>query len=252
MNKESQHPLGLGNCSAEYLGQDSRVYTDDELDIKLTHVPPVTFIDKVAHFGVRVIRLCFDTVSLWNFGEITQKKVFRRVIFLETVAAIPGFVAAMVRHFKSLRTFSRDGGMMQMFLDEANNERMHLLTFVRMKNPSYLARALVLVSQTVVGAGFFIVYNISPDLCHRFVGYVGQYCICFILSLFLSNVSLIILLPQHHIVLQRKKHATHTRISLNVLKKHRKIMKWRTGEQKGPQPLLEDIGDLEKKALYLI
>lgn len=176
MNKDA-HPLGLGNCSAEYLGQDTRVYTDDELDIKLTHVPPVTFIDKLAHFGVRVIRVCFDTVSLWNFGEITQKKVFRRVIFLETVAAIPGFVAAMVRHFKSLRTFSRDGGMMQMFLDEANNERMHLLTFVRMKNPSYLARALVLVSQTVVGAGFFIVYNISPDLCHRFVGYVGQYFI---------------------------------------------------------------------------
>lgn len=175
MNKEQVHPLGLGNCSAEYLGQDSRVYTDDELDIKLTHVPPVTFIDKLAYFGVRVIRLCFDTVSLWNFGEITQNKVFRRVIFLETVAAIPGFVAAMVRHFKSLRTFSRDGGMMQMFLDEANNERMHLLTFVRMKNPSHLARALVLVSQTVVGAGFFIVYNISPDLCHRFVGYVGQY-----------------------------------------------------------------------------
>ena len=35
--------------------------------------------------------------------------MFRRVIFLETVAGIPGFVAAMVRHFKSLRTFQRDG-----------------------------------------------------------------------------------------------------------------------------------------------
>jgi len=68
----------------------------------------------------------------------------------------------------------RDGGMMQMFLDEANNERMHLLTFVRMKNPGYIARACVLVSQCVVGAGFFIAYNISPDLCHRFVGYIEE------------------------------------------------------------------------------
>mmetsp|Transcript_5448 Transcript_5448/g.7889 ORF Transcript_5448/g.7889 Transcript_5448/m.7889 type:complete len:90 (-) Transcript_5448:423-692(-) len=42
-------------------------------------------------------------------------------------------VAAIIRHFKSLRTMERDGGMLQMFLEEANNERMHLLTFVRMK-----------------------------------------------------------------------------------------------------------------------
>ena len=87
------------------MGGHSRVYTPDELDIKLTHVPPVTFTDKLAHFAVKVVRVCFDTVSLWKVGEITQNKVFRRVIFLETVAGIPGFVAAMVRHFKSLRTF---------------------------------------------------------------------------------------------------------------------------------------------------
>eukprot|EP00428_Durinskia_dybowskii_P055869 CAMPEP_0170325232 /NCGR_PEP_ID=MMETSP0116_2-20130129/63476_1 /TAXON_ID=400756 /ORGANISM="Durinskia baltica, Strain CSIRO CS-38" /LENGTH=33 /DNA_ID= /DNA_START= /DNA_END= /DNA_ORIENTATION= len=29
-----------------------------------------------------------------------------------------------------------DGGYLQLFLEEANNERMHLLTFVRMKDPS--------------------------------------------------------------------------------------------------------------------
>ena len=168
------HPLGLGNCGVEYLGGNRPVYTKDELDIEVTHVPPQSTTDKLAHFAVRVVRVCFDTVSLWKFGEITQAKVFRRVIFLETVAAIPGFVAAMVRHFRSLRTFSRDGGMLQMFLDEANNERMHLLTFVRMKNPGYIARALVLVSQTVIGAAFFIGYNISPALCHRFVGYVEE------------------------------------------------------------------------------
>ena len=143
--------------------------------------------------------------------------------------------------------------MMQMFLDEANNERMHLLTFVRMKNPSHLARALVLVSQTVVGAGFFIVYNISPDLCHRFVGYVGQYYMFY--SILLSGnwrMYHSLFCSTYDIVLQRKKHATHTRISLNVLKKHRKVLKWRTGEQRKPHLLLEVIGDLERKVPYLI
>jgi len=168
------HPLGIGNCGLEFLNANRPIYTSEELDVKLTHVKPKTTVDKLAYGAVRVVRFCFDSVSLWNYGEITPSKVFRRVIFLETVAAIPGFVAAMVRHFRSLRTFSRDGGMLQMFLDEANNERMHLLTFVKMKNPSHLTRGLVLISQSIVGAGFFILYNISPNFCHRFVGYVEE------------------------------------------------------------------------------
>ena len=169
------HPLGLGTCSTEYMyGKSRGVYSEEELDVKLTHVEPKTTTDKLAMAAVRVVRLCFDTVSLWNFGEITQAKVLRRVIFLETVAGIPGFVAAMNRHFKSLRTFNRDGGMLQMFLDEANNERMHLLSFVRMRDPGYLMRFVVLGSQAVVGAGFTVLYALSPDFCHRFVGYVEE------------------------------------------------------------------------------
>lgn len=171
----SKHPLGLGNCSAEYMyGKQRSVYSDEELDIKITHVPPVTFGDKVAYLAVRVVRVCFDMASLWNFGEITKAKILTRAIFLETVAAIPGFVAAMVRHFKSLRNMSRDGGMLNMFLDEANNERMHLLCFVKLRNPGKVFRVLVMASQTIAGIGFFLFYHISPKVCHRFVGYIEE------------------------------------------------------------------------------
>jgi hypothetical protein len=38
----------------------------------------------------------------------------------------------------------RDGGMMQMFLDEANNERMHFTQLVRLKDPNRLFRAAVI------------------------------------------------------------------------------------------------------------
>lgn len=169
------HPLGLGTCSTEYMfGKQRGVYSEEELDVKLTHVEPKTTTDKLAHFAVGIVRLCFDAVSLWKFGDITQQKVLRRVVFLETVAAIPGFVAAMFRHFRSLRTFSRDGGMLNMFLDEANNERMHLLSFVRMMDPGMLMRITVLGSQVVVGVGFSALYVISPEFCHRFVGYVEE------------------------------------------------------------------------------
>ena len=109
------HPLGLGTCSTEYMyGKARGVYSEEELDVKLTHVEAVSTSDKIAQRAVGVVRFLFDAVSLWNTGEITQAKVLRRVIFLETVAGIPGFVAAMFRHFRSLRTFTRDGGMLNM------------------------------------------------------------------------------------------------------------------------------------------
>jgi hypothetical protein len=68
----------------------------------------------------------------------------------------------------------RDGGMMQMFLDEANNERMHLLTFVRMKNPGKVFRAAVILGQFGFGSLFGLSYIISPKFCHRFVGYIEE------------------------------------------------------------------------------
>ena len=68
------------------------------------------------------------------------------MIILETVAGIPGMVGAMWRHFSSLRTMKRDNGMIHTLL-EAENERMHLLTFLKLRQPGILFRAMVLLGQ---------------------------------------------------------------------------------------------------------
>mmetsp|Transcript_5446 Transcript_5446/g.7884 ORF Transcript_5446/g.7884 Transcript_5446/m.7884 type:complete len:349 (-) Transcript_5446:423-1469(-) len=131
-----RHPLGLSGCGLEYLhtGRDHHGhYTEEELAVKLTHVEPKTIGDKIAFNAVKIVRFLFDSATGWRSTSITVDNTLNRVIYLETVAAVPGMVAAIIRHFKSLRTMERDGGMLQMFLEEANNERMHLLTFVRMK-----------------------------------------------------------------------------------------------------------------------
>lgn len=60
------------------------------------------------------------------------------------------------------------------FLSNRNNERMHLLTFVRMKDPNYLFRAAVIGGQLGFGSVFLLTYIISPKFCHRFVGYVEE------------------------------------------------------------------------------
>jgi hypothetical protein len=169
------NPMDIGSCGNEYLFYKSHgTYSQEDLDIELKHLEPANIRDKIAYNAVRLVRTGFDKMTGWQYDTMTQSMILQRVIFLETVAAVPGMVAAIVRHFKSLRSMQRDGGMMQMFLDEANNERMHLLTFVRLKDPSKAFRAAVIAGQFGFGTVFLLAYIISPKFCHRFVGYVEE------------------------------------------------------------------------------
>jgi hypothetical protein len=56
--------------------------------------------------------------------------------------------------FRVWCNMQRDGGMMQMFLMRLTPERMHLLSFVRLKDPNRLFRAAVIAGQ----AGFASVF----------------------------------------------------------------------------------------------
>lgn len=166
--------LGIGSCGAEYLlGSKTHAYTPEELDIDLTHKKPEGMINNLSFQAVKAVRFLFDTATGWR-GEIKKNNVMNRVIYLETIAAVPGMVAGILRHFKSLRAMERDGGMLNMFLEEALNERMHLLTFVKMKNPGFFLRAAVLGGQVGFGTFYGLAYVISPKFCHTFVGYVEE------------------------------------------------------------------------------
>ena len=98
----------------------------------------------------------------------------RRLIFLETIAGVPGMVAGMLRHLRSLRRLQRDMGWIHTLLEEAENERMHLLTFIRLREPGLMFRASVLVAQGIFFNSFFMVYVVNPKACHRFVGYIEE------------------------------------------------------------------------------
>lgn len=125
--KESEgHPLGIGNCAVEFLHTTKThhgYYTPEELDVALTHTPPKDFSDRLANNAVKALRKWFDLFTGWKNDNITVNNILNRTIYLETIAAVPGMVAAVVRHFRSLRSMKADGGYMQLFLEEANNER---------------------------------------------------------------------------------------------------------------------------------
>lgn len=147
---------------------------DDVEKVEVNHKPTSTVTDSLAFYSVKTCRWLFDTFSGFRFGKLTEKKVINRCLFLETVAGVPGMVGGMLRHMRSLRSMQRDYGWIHTLLEEAENERMHLLTFMEMRQPGVIFRGSVLVLQGIFFNAFFLAYLASPRFCHRFVGYLEE------------------------------------------------------------------------------
>lgn len=130
------------------------------------HHKPRNNSDRVAFGFVKMLRFFADTFFAKRYGH--------RAIVLETVAAVPGMVGATLNHLKSLRRMCDDRGWIRTLLDEAENERMHLMTFIEIAKPNALERALVLIVQGIFYNAFFVLYLVSPKTAHRVVGYFEE------------------------------------------------------------------------------
>ena len=155
--------------------------------VHVTHRPPRTIGDKISCYGTLFFRKCFDLVTGYAVPdpdkpdqykgtrwEMTAGKWMTRCIFLESIAGVPGSVAGFVRHLHSLRMLTRDKAWIETLHDEAYNERMHLLTFIKIGKPSWFTRSIIYVGQGVFTNVFFLLYLLNPRYCHRFVGYLEE------------------------------------------------------------------------------
>jgi len=134
-----------------------------------SHYQPRNFSDKVALMFTKMLRFFADFFFKKRYGH--------RAVILETVAAVPGMVAGMLNHLKSLRKMQEGRGWIKILLDEAENERMHLMTFINIAKPSAFERFLVIFVQGVFFNLYFFMYLISPRTCHRIVGYFEEQAI---------------------------------------------------------------------------
>jgi len=155
------------------------IWTKDEVEgIEVSHRKPEGVSDRLAYAACMALRFGFDLASGYtiqsNLKTLDERAVLTRVIFLETVAGVPGFSAAMIRHLHSLRRLQRDHGWIHTLLEEAENERMHLMTFLQLRKPGPLFRGFIAFSQGVFTIGFSLAYLVSPTFCHRFVGYLEE------------------------------------------------------------------------------
>ena len=130
------------------------------------HLQPESISDSVALFITRSLRFFADTFFKKRYGH--------RAVVLETIAAVPGMVGGMLAHFKSLRKMIDDGDFIKELLEEADNERMHLMTFIAIAKPSAFERFIIMAGQFIFGAFYTILYIFFKRTAHRMVGYFEE------------------------------------------------------------------------------
>jgi len=130
------------------------------------HHQPKDLSDRIALGFTKVLRFCADTFFAKRYGH--------RAIVLETVAAVPGMVGATINHLKCLRRMCDDRGWIRTLMEEAENERMHLMTFIEVAKPTLFERMVILGVQWVFYLAFFALYLISAKTAHRVVGYFEE------------------------------------------------------------------------------
>lgn len=145
---------------------DPRALVAERAAEPVIHHEPRGFSDRFALGFTKLLRFSADTFFAKRYGH--------RAIVLETVAAVPGMVGAMFTHLKCLRWMRDDQGWIRTLMEEAENERMHLMTFIEIAKPTWFERTVILLVQGVFLVGFLILYLVSAKTAHRVVGYFEE------------------------------------------------------------------------------
>ena len=120
--------------------------------------------DNFAYSMTKFFRFIADSFFSKRYGH--------RAVVLETVAGVPGMVAGVLMHFKSLRKMKAGyGEQIREMLSEAENERMHLMFFIEIAKPNLVERFIVLFSQLLFGLFYLFMYIFFTRTAHRMIGY---------------------------------------------------------------------------------
>ncbi|KNC98996.1 uncharacterized protein SPPG_05947 [Spizellomyces punctatus DAOM BR117] len=107
---------------------------------------------------------------LWGF----RRRYIHPAVTFETISGVPGMVGGMARHLRSLRKMRHDYGWIHHLLDEAENERTHLMIWMRETSPSYLERLSVTFAQAAYFLAYGLCYELLPGIAHRTTAYLGE------------------------------------------------------------------------------
>ena len=108
--------------------QQTQDFNTSETEFANVHYAPQDWRDRVALRVLKLMRTVPDMFFAKRYGH--------RAVVLETVAAVPGMVGGLLQHLKAIRHICNDQGWIKELIEEADNERMHLMTFIHIAQPS--------------------------------------------------------------------------------------------------------------------
>lgn len=141
-------------------------FDTQEVSFENIHHTPQDWRDRAALRFVKFLRFFADQFFAGRYGH--------RAVVLETVAAVPGMVGGLLQHLKAIRHIRDDQGWIKELIEEADNERMHLMTFIHIAQPSRGERWMIMITQAIFYNFYFFLYLFLPRIAHRVVGYLEE------------------------------------------------------------------------------
>lgn len=146
--------------------KQNHAFDTAQADFAPVHHVPQDFRDRFALRLVKMMRIIPDMFFAKRYGH--------RAVVLETVAAVPGMVGGLLQHLRAIRHIRDDQGWIKELIEEADNERMHLMTFIHIAQPSRFERFLIMAVQLIFYNFYFFLYLFAPRVAHRVVGYLEE------------------------------------------------------------------------------
>ena len=141
-------------------------FDTQEVSFENIHHTPQDWRDRAALRFVKFLRFFADQFFAGRYGH--------RAVVLETVAAVPGMVGGLLQHLKAIRHIRDDQGWIKELIEAADNERMHLMTFIHIAQPSRGERWMIMITQAIFYNFYFFLYLFLPRIAHRVVGYLEE------------------------------------------------------------------------------
>ena len=127
---------------------------------------------------LRAPKIFSDFVALYiaKTFRFSAKKVFAKyfiyyLLFLETFARSSSAAASQWIHLKCLQKVKYDRDWIKILTNQAENERIHLITIIEIIQPKLFVRLLIIFGQITYQILYLFLYIIFPRTAHRFIGY---------------------------------------------------------------------------------
>jgi len=156
----------------------NHVWSDAEIqkrfETRFDHVAPEGWMDKATYWILRGVYSAFNFMTRFDKNDPSPSSMKFRLILLESVAGVPPFIMGGYRHFRSLRNMSYDGGRIFTHMEEAENERMHLIICMQLFEAAWYTKAAVVVAQILITPFCWFFCLLNPRYLNRFVGYLEE------------------------------------------------------------------------------